>query len=252
MYDKLVATQTFINGDYELAADMFLEGAREGDAMASFNYAYCLWRALGRPYDPKSAKSYFSFARDLEGGASNYNLAMLYLHGEGVPQNFEKAAQYMRFSADQGCVEAQLYMGMACTLGAMFEPDVIGICLVPYHKPEYRDINSFLIEGNILDEEKEDKRYAVVAANEREAFYWFGRAARQNNHYVSDLIAKGKFLYAKCVIDGLGTEPSWDKGFRLMLSAGRNGSKEAVAYLKENGVTPAMILAAARRDGDDK
>jgi len=252
MYDKLVATEAYLNEEYERAADMFLEGAREGDALASFNYAYCLWRGIGRPYNPKEAKTYFSFARELEGGAATYNLAMLYLHGEGVTQNFEKAAQFMRISAEQGSIEAQLYMGMACTLGAMFEPDVVGICLVPYHKSEYRDMNSYLLDGYVEDEEKEDKRYAVIAANTKEAFYWFGRAAKHRSVYAEDLIAKGKFLYAKCFIDGLGTEPSWDTGLRLMLSAGQSGSKEAVAYLKENGVTPAMIMAAAKRKNDKK
>ena len=54
---------------------MFLEGARDGDELAAFNYGYCLWRGLGVPYDPTEAKSYFSFARDHEGGAACYNIA---------------------------------------------------------------------------------------------------------------------------------------------------------------------------------
>ena len=70
-------------------------------------------------------KSFFAFSRDLEGGAACYNLAMLYLHGDGVSQDFSKAIEYMTISAEKGCIEAQLYMGMAYTLGCAFEPDVI-------------------------------------------------------------------------------------------------------------------------------
>ena len=48
----------------------------------AFNYGYCLWRGMGAPYDPKEAKSFFAFARDLEGGEACYNIAMLYLADE--------------------------------------------------------------------------------------------------------------------------------------------------------------------------
>ena len=247
MYEKLKADVAFLDGDYEAAADMYLEGAREGDSLAAFNYGYCLLKGLGRPYDPAEAKSYFSFARNMEGGAAYYNLAMLYLHGEGVTQNFELAHRYMRMSAEDGCVEAELYMGMASTLGCMFEPDVIGICMIPYHKPEYRDISTPLLTGYVPDFDEEDMRFAVIKADARAAFEWFRAAARHDQTYAEELVAKGRYLYAKCFIDGLGTDFDRVKGTRLMLLAGKGGSKEAVAYLQENGVTAEMILAAGRK-----
>ncbi|MBE6644342.1 MAG: sel1 repeat family protein [Ruminococcaceae bacterium] len=247
MYEKLKADVEFLDGNYQAAADMYLEGAREGDSLAAFNYGYCLLHGYGRTYDPKEAKSYFSFARNMEGGEAYYNLAMLYLHGEGVAQDFELALRYMRMSAEDGCIEAQLYMGMASTLGCMFEPDVIGICMIPYHKPEYRDITTPLLSGYVPDFDEEDKRFAVIKADARAAFEWFRTAARHDPTYVEELSAKGKYLYAKCFIDGLGTEFDRKKGERLMLVAGKGGSAEAVAYLKENGVTPEMIYALGKR-----
>ncbi len=246
MYEKLKADVEFLDGNYEAAADMYLEGARDGDSLAAFNYGYCLWRGYGRNYDPKEAKSYFSFARNMEGGDAYYNLAMLYLHGEGVNQDFDLAHKYMRMSAEDGCIEAELYMGMASTLGCMFEPDVIGICLIPYHKPEYRDIATPLLTGYVPDFDEEDRRFAVIKADARAAFEWFRAAARHDPTYVEELAAKGKYLYAKCFIDGLGTEFDRTKGTRLMLAAGKGGSAEAVAFLKENGVTPEMIYALGK------
>ena len=247
MYEKLKADVLYLDGDYEAAADMYLEGAREGDSIAAFNYGYCLMKGIGRPYNPAEAKSYFSFARNMEGGEALYNLAMLYLHGEGVVRDFSLAFKYMRMSAEDGCVEAQLYMGMAYTLGAMFEPDVISISMIPYHKPEYRDISSNLLSGYVPDYEEEDMKFSVVKADAREAFEWFRAAARHDETYVEELVAKGKFLYAKCFLDGLGIDFDRTKGVRLMLLAGKSGSGDAVAFLKENGVDVNRYLTGEKK-----
>ena len=94
--------------------------------------------------------------------------------------------------------------------------------------------------------DEEDERFAVIKADARSAFEWFRTAARHDPTYVEELSAKGKYLYAKCFIDGLGTEFDREKGTRLMLVAGKGGSSEAVAFLKENGVTPEMIYALSK------
>lgn len=248
MYDKH-ADVLFMCGEYEKAAEMYLEAARDGDIDASFNYGYCLMHGKGVDYDPAAAKSFFAFARDMEGGESCYNLAMLYLHGEGVRRDYRQALRYMRISASQGCIEAQLYLGMAYTTGYMLEPDVQSICMIPFHKPEYRTPDTFLLMGDIPDAEAdEEARFSVISADARRAFEWFRRAAHHDPTYVASLVAKGQYLYAKCYIDGLGTDFDRQKGELLMLAAGKSGSEEAVAYLTENAVSPERLLAEARAD----
>ncbi len=241
MYEKGIADAEFLRGNYETAREMYLEGARAGDAFASYNYAYCLLHGYGGAYDPQGAKSYFAFARDLMNGESSYMLSMLYMHGEGVAQNFSKALSYMRDSADDGCIEAQLYLGMAYTLGCLFEPDIIGISMIPFHKSEYRG-NENLLTGIVESPEREDLRFAVIKADAKMAFEYFRLAASHDSTYVAELVAKGKFLYAKCYIDGLGVDFNRQKGARLMLSAGRSGSPDAVAFLSANGVPPELYL----------
>ena len=235
-----------MNGEYKEALNLFLEGARDGDALASYNYAYCLLNGIGTERDASLAKTYFSFARDLPGGEACYNLALLYMHGDGVRADLSKSLSYMRDAATMGCIEAQLYLGMAYTVGCLYEPDIIGICMIPYHKPEYRADDSALLTGYIEDSEKEDRRYAVIGANARAAYEWFMIAARHDPTYVGDLVAKGKYLYAKCYIDGLGTDQDFVRGARLMLSAGREGSREAIQFLSANGVSPAMLESKSR------
>ncbi len=246
MYEKLVADVKFIEGDYATAAAMYLEGARDGDAWASSGYAYCLWRGLGVDYNPGEAKSFFAYAIESDCGEAAYNIAMLYLHGEGVARDYKKAYEYMCLSADKGAIEAQLYLGMAYTAGCMFEPDVIGISTIPCHKPEYRTDRPVL-EGYVPDfEEDEAARYEAVKQDARRAFECFQTAARHDPTYVEELSAKGKYLYARCFVDGLGTDFDRDKSIRLMFLAGKSGSREAISYIAENGLTPDMISKPGR------
>ncbi|MBQ8880290.1 MAG: sel1 repeat family protein [Clostridia bacterium] len=240
MYEKLVADVEYLNGNYSVAADMYHDGARDGDPVAAFNYGYCLWRGIGVSYDPKEAKSFFVYSSELEGGEACYNLAMLYMHGEGVPRDYRKCAEYMKRSAIQGCIEAQLYLGMAYTSGCIFEPDVIGISMIPFHKPEYRD-SVPMLDGDVPDfEEDEDRRYSAIKQDAHLAFEWFRAAARHDPTYVEELTAKGKYLYARCYVDGLGTDFDREKSTRLMLAASRSGSAEATSYILENGLAPLL------------
>jgi TPR repeat protein len=183
----------------------------------------------------------------MEGGESCYNLAMLYLEGVGVEKNYVTAMRYMSDAADMGCVEAQLYLGMAYTMGYVLYPDITGICMIPYHKPEYRQ-EFFELDGDIGDieafERDEDLRYSAVKQDGRAAFEWFKMAARHDPTYVEQLSAKGKYLYARCYVDGLGTDYDREKSIRLMALAGKAGSEEAVTYFMENGITSEMIADA--------
>ena len=238
----------FLRGEYEAAAEKYREGALDGDARASFNYGYCLLNGIGVPADPKEAKSYFAYARDMEGGESCYNLAMMYLHGTGVQKDYKKAYRYMRFSAEQGCIEAQLYLGMLYTTGYMIEPDICMISMIPYHKPQYRDPSVLLLAGDIEDAEAdEEARFSVVSADARQAFEWFCKAAHHDPTYVADLVAKGQYLYAKCYIDGMGTDYNRAMGAKLMLAASKSGSVEASNYLSENGIDVQKLLLGEKK-----
>ena len=248
IYNKNAADVAFLRGDYLVAAQMYYEGARDGDELASFNYAYMCLVGLGVPRDPKEAKSFFSFAKNMKGGESLYNLACMYLEGDGVPKNYKKALEYMTDAADSGCIEAQLYMGMAHTLGYMLYPDIVRICMIPCHTAEYRDASVPLLMGDIEDEEKDEElRYSTVRADARQAFEYFKMAAHHNPTYVADLVAKGQFLYAKCYIDGLGVDFDMNKGLKIMLLAGKSGSEDAKDFLVSNGVSEQMLLDSAKK-----
>lgn len=246
-FNQSAADVLFIKGDRAKAAEMYYEGARAGEAKAAFDYAHCLRFGYGVEQNASLAKSFYTYARDLDGGAALYNLAIMYLNGEGVEQDFKRALRYMHDAAQENCVEAMLYLGMAYTTGYMLYPDIIGIDMIPYHKPIIRDTGVFMLTGDVASlEEDEERRFSVVSADARRAFEYFRAAAYHDPTYVEDLVAKGQYLYAKCYLDGMGTDFDRSKALTLMLVAGKSGSTEAVDYLESNGITHQMLLEAAQ------
>lgn len=250
MYRDVHANALFLRGEYEACAQYVYEGAREeADARAAFHYGYFLMHGIGVARDPEEARHFFSYARGLEGGESCYNLAMLHMHGEGGPRDYRAAIAYMREAAELDCLEAQLYLGMVYTTGCVLEPEIVAVTLIPFHKPIYRDISAGLLEGALsADEAEADEaaRCSVVEADAREAFAYFRQAAHHDPTYVAELVAKGQYLYAKCYLDGMGTDFNRDKAARLMLVAGKSGSQEAIAFLSENGIRPQELLGDGR------
>ena len=248
-FEKSVADVLFMRGEYEAAAEMYLDGAKDGEEIASFNYGYCLLHGYGVEADFEAAKSFFTYARDMKGGESSYNLAVLYLEGRGVEKNYRTGLQYMSDAADLGCVEAMLYLGMVYTTGYVLTPEITSICMIPFHKSEISTESMYMLPGDTaLLERDEEMRFTVVKADARRAFEYFSEAAHADPTYVEDLVAKGKFLFAKCFIDGMGTDPNLETGLTLMLKAGKSGSEDAVAFLAENGITERLLLEWKNKD----
>lgn len=241
-FNKSTADVLFMKGEYAAAAELYLEGAKDGEEIASYNYAYCLLNGYGVEQDYALAKSFFSYARDMKGGESCYNLALLYLDGKGVEKDYRVAMQYMSDAADLGSVEAMLYLGMAYTTGYVLYPEVVGISMIPFHQAELRGDEVLLLEGGGYDTEyDEEQRFSVIRPDQRRAFEYFRDAAYSSPTYVEDLVARGKYLYARCYIDGMGVDFNRIKGMKLMLTAGRSGSEDAVAFLAEAGVNERLI-----------
>ena len=239
----------FMEGRHSAAVEMYRELAAEGDAEAAFNYAFCRLFGLGCSVDESEARSFFVFASGFIPDAF-YNLSIMCMHGKGMPRDYKKAAQYMRDAADGGVIEAQLYLGVAHTLGMMYEPDIIAISLIPYHTSIGAD-PTLAIEGDVTDFEREDEeRCSAVRFDPHSAFEWFREAAMHSPDYVEELSQKGKFLYARCFVDGLGVDFDRDRANRLMLIAARDGSEDALSYLTVNA--PYALSALEDRDMIDR
>ena len=233
MQDVKTAKVLFLDERYEEALDMFYECAREGDAEACFHYAFCKQYGYGSEPDLAAARTFYSYAKEQIGEAC-YNLAVMYLHGEGVERDYKKCYQLMYDAARLNIIEAQLYLGVAHTMGSVFEPDIAAISLIPYHTPIARG-EVLALEGDVPDEEAdEEKRMRAVRFDPHSAFLWFRRAARHDSDYVEGLATQSKFLYAQCFVDGLGTDFNRERAENLMLVAASEGSPDALRYLETN------------------
>lgn len=240
MTDVKSANVLYLEGRYSEAAMAYLAGAEEGDAECAHNYAYCLLMGIGVERDAALAKSYFVFASGAVPAAS-YNLAVMYLHGTGVPKNYKKTYEYMYDAARGGILEAEAYLGIAHTIGSLFEPDVVCISLIPYHTQIRLDERLYLVGDVSWDENDEEARIAAVREDAREAFEWFRLAAAHPTDYVEEMAAKSKYLYARCFLDGLGTDFNRDRANSLMLVAAKEGSREAAYYLETDA--PYMLAS---------
>lgn len=223
----------FLDGDYSGALEVFCNAARDGDAEACFDYAFCNQFGYGTPVDMKTARSFYNFAKERIPEAS-YNLAVMYLHGVGVARDYRASYEAMRDAANKGVIEAELYLGVAHTMGTLFEPDIIAISRIPYHTPIGRD-PSLMLEGDVPDQlADEEARIKAVRFDPNEAFRWFKTAAMRDHTYVEALSTQSKYLYARCFVDGLGVDFDRTKAEELMLIAAEEGSADALAYIQEN------------------
>ena len=120
MNPTLSADVKFIRGETEAAAKAYLEAARDGDVRASFNYGYCLMHGYGVSRNEKEARSFFSFALELDGGFAAYNLASLYLSGLGGAKNFRKAVDLMKPNRFEMIIKNVVYIGMPTEQNKVF------------------------------------------------------------------------------------------------------------------------------------
>lgn len=233
MQDVKTGKVLFMDGRHKDAARLFLDLAREGDSEAAFHYAFCLQFGFGVEKNEREAVSFYKFAKELIGEAS-YNLAVLYMHGVGVKRDYKKSYSYMLDAARANIIEAQLYLGVAHTMGSLFEPDIIAISLLPYHTSIGRD-PSLVLTGDVPDEEAdEEARIAAVRQDLVTAHEWFRTAALHDSTYVEELSKRSKYLYARCFVDGVGTDFNRETAEALMLLAANDGSPEAYLYIAEN------------------
>ncbi len=231
MRDVKTGKALYLEGKYDEALAFFLGGASEGCAECAFHYAYMKLRGVGTAVDFAEARTYFNLASHYVGEAC-YNLSVMYMHGLGTTRDYKKSFEYMNDAADMGVIEAQLYLGMAHTIGYLIEPNIISISLIPYHTPEFRD-RFAMLEGEVPDsEEDEEKRIRAVRLDHRTAFEWFRESAMHPSDYVEELSQNAKYLYARCYLDGLGVDFNRDCANRLMLLAAADGSRDAMTYLE--------------------
>ena len=167
-FDCVHADAEFLKGNYKEAFGLYFKGANEfGSSRAAFDLAYMYHRGIHVPKNYDMAHDYYIYASMLEGGAPYFNIAVMCLRGQGRNVDFKKAVEYMKRADAMGCVDAQIYLGTAYTVGYVFDPiEIECISMIPFYRVIKRDVSELflgqaLIEG-VGREYSPEKGYRMI------------------------------------------------------------------------------------------
>jgi len=237
-FELFHANALFLKGYHREAFEEYFMGAvDERQPIAAFNLAFMYHQGFGVPRNYMMAHKYYAAASWLDGGEAQFNLALMYLRGQGVAADAARAAEYMKTSAARGCINAQLYLGAAYTMGYMFDPvDIECISLIPFYRVIERRQTSLYLTGAGNDPHIEDQRYEVLEADEQFAVEMLEAASRhKDTTYIDKQVGLAKQALGQAYIEGFGKDYDPQRGYGLLAEAAtEHGSAEAAAYLLQN------------------
>ena len=115
----VVQAQTFeqsyaavARGDYRTAFAGFKKLAEQGNAAAQYNLAVMYKNGRGVPKDEQRAVTWFQEAAVQGDVAAQYNLGVMYDNGQGVPKDEQQAVAWYHKAAEQGNAAAQYNLGV--------------------------------------------------------------------------------------------------------------------------------------------
>ncbi len=242
MSNLFYANALFLRGSYKEAFDEYMEIVKDiPDPIAAANIGYMYYRGIGVERNYESALAFFNAAAPLDEGASYFNLSLMYMRGQGVSVDLEKSAELMKKSADHGCPNAMLYLGLAYILGYFYDPvEIECITLIPFYQVIYRDATVAELNGVDGDESIEDKRYEVLCADETDAIDMYENLYKsyKDTYGFENEAAMAQFMIGKAFIDGIGKSYNPQIGYSYIYQAAINyGCAEAASFLLANADT---------------
>ncbi len=112
-----------IKPDYAEALKWFRTAAEKGFAPAQYNLAVAYETGRGIPADERQAFKYYLMAAEQGYGPAQYNAGNMYAQGRGVGQDYFEANLWFKQAADGGLAEAQFSLGLAYELAHGMKKD---------------------------------------------------------------------------------------------------------------------------------
>ena len=97
------------HGPEELSA--LRQKAERGDAAAQYEMGRAYYGGQGVSQDYKKAASWFRFAAEQGNVAAQTELGLSFYHGKGARQNYKEAVKWFLLAAERGNSAAQVYLG---------------------------------------------------------------------------------------------------------------------------------------------
>ena len=97
--DYQAGVDAFAQGDYATAYREFLPLVEQEDADAQFNLALMYSNGVGVPQDYAEALKWYRLAAEQGLAKAQFNLGVMYYKGEGVLQDYVQASAWWKLSA---------------------------------------------------------------------------------------------------------------------------------------------------------
>ncbi len=112
-------------GDYATALREFRPLANQGVTAAQFNLALMYSEGKGVPQDYAEAVKWYRKAANQGDANAQFNLGNMYNDGRGVPQDYAEAVKWYRKAAAQGQAHAQNNLGLMYSKGQGVTQDYV-------------------------------------------------------------------------------------------------------------------------------
>ena len=96
------ADRAYLKGDYGTSAEELQSLANLGEARAQYDLALLYDKGLGVPQNDAQALMWYSRAAERGDGRAQYNLGLMYMNGQGTPPDLILAYYWLSLSIGQG------------------------------------------------------------------------------------------------------------------------------------------------------
>lgn len=207
--------------DYSKAFDYFLMSAQKGYGKAKDYLGDCYYYGHGTNVDFTEAAKWYKDAVDNHGiGASAYNLAFMYLHGEGVEENEKTAIDYFLIAAQKGIIPAQRIISKEYLSGRILGQD---------YEEARKWIEKAAMKGDSEAQLELGRFYFsdLGFKDEKKGFEWVAKAAEQGN-------AEAEYIVGGCYQYAIGVDEDPVQADTWFSKAADNGHSRAQYELGHN------------------
>lgn len=173
--DLAKALAAYKSGDFAAALTEFRASADAGDATAMFSLGFMYLRGEGVPTDPDKAVHWLEMAAERGLAPAQHSLALAFYEGRGVKRNTAIAANYFESAALQGLADAQYNLGVLYSRGDGVPQDFVRAKFWHEKAAEQGVSDSQLALGVMYANGQ------GVPRDYAEAAEWFGKAAAAGN-----------------------------------------------------------------------
>ena len=203
-----------VDDDYAQAAKAYEQAANKGNALGDYNLALMYEYGKGIPVDYQKAKALFTDAADKGYSAAMTQLADMYFYGLGEARNEQQALAWYKKAADLGNSNALYSLGLFAETGVVTKLDF------PNALKYYQEASDKGNEKAMLALARMYHYGLGVAQDQQRSATLYQKLANRQNAYA-------QYQLATYYLQGITGQSSPDKAKLLLEQASQNGNIQA-------------------------